>query len=214
VISGCLSLPARLLSLGLLAGVIYVGWVNRDEVRRWINRKTADPVVPAAEAVPPGALVETAAARLDSLARRRADSVILDEAEVTAMVAAELERRAAGLMDSVTVSLTDGEVAVRALVDADRLPAGSLGPLAEWIKGRQSVKVSGPLNLLRLGTGEWRIDQVTVRGLPLPRPLWERMLSLVVPGARSSFTFPVDQWITGIRMTPNGAILYGQGRRR
>ncbi len=214
MISGCLSLPARLLSLVVVAGLLYLGWVNRDEVRRWVNRMTADPAPSSAEAPPPGALIETAAARLDSLARGRADSVVLGVPEVTAIVAAELEQRAAGLVDSVSVDLSEGEVAVRAQVDADRLPAGSLGPLAEWITGRQTVRVSGPLNLLRLGTGEWRIEQVTVRGLPLPRPLWERMLALVVPGARSSLTFPVDQWITGVRMTPRGAILYGEGRRQ
>jgi hypothetical protein len=176
---------------------------------------TAEPVVgPPAEAPPPAVLLESAFARLDSLARGRADSVVVPGVEMTALVSAELDRRAGGLADSVTVELGDGELSVRARVDATRLPPGALGPLVDWVKGRQVVRVGGPLNLLRVGRGEWRIEQVTVRGLPLPRPLWERLIGVVVPGARSAVTFPLDQWITGIRVTPSGTILYGRGRPR
>ena len=213
MILGCLSLPFRLLGLAVLAAVLYLGWINRDQVRRWVNRATADAPVPPAEVIPATELTARARARLDSLSRQRADSVVLAPAEVQALVMGELEQRAAGMADSVTVTLSDGEVAVRARVDADKLPSGSLGPLAEWIKGRQTVQVHGPLNLLRLGTGEWRIEQVTVRGLPMPRAVWERMIELVIPGSKGSVVFPVDRWITGIRVTPQGAVLYGERGR-
>lgn len=209
----CLSAPFRLLGLAMVAAVLYVGWINRDEVRRVVHRLTADSPPPPDVTDSPQKLKQRAVARLDSLAKRLADSVVLTAAEVSALVAAEIERRAAGVADSIGVELLDGAVAVRGAVDAGRLPKSSLGPLAEWISGRQRVEVRGPLSLLRLGIGEWRIDQVTIRGIPLPRGLWERLLTLVVPGTAGSITFPVDEWVTGIRVKPGGATLYGRAER-
>ena len=209
MILSCLAWPARLMGTAALAALLYLGWVNRAEVRRWVHQVTAEAAPPPDETVTPGELRRRAATRLDSLARGRADSVVLTPREVATMVIEEVNRRAAGVADSVTVQLRDGGVAIRAQIDAARLPKAALGPLAEWITGRETVAVEGPLVLRRLGTAEWRVDQVTIRGLPLPRGLWERLLVLVVPGASGILTFPVDRWITGIRVTPGGAVLFG-----
>jgi hypothetical protein len=119
-----------------------------------------------------------------------------------------------GVADSVVVELQEGGVAIRAQVDAARLPKAALGPLAEWVAGRETVAVQGPLVLRRLGIAEWRVDQVTIRGLPLPRGLWERLLGLIVPGASGVLSFPVDRWITGFRVTPGGAVLFGRPAER
>jgi hypothetical protein len=197
----------------VLVGAGYLAWLNRDEVRRLVHRFTADDPRPAEAPLSEEELRGSVQARLDSLAAGRADSVILTPREVAAMVVPEVERRSGSVADSVAIELLDGSVAVRGIVDAARLPAGALGPVSEWIKGRQAVEVRGPLGLLRLGRGEWRIDRVLVRGIPLPRPLWESVLRTVVPGATASITFPVDQWITGVRVTPGGAILYGRPPR-
>ncbi len=214
MILSCLSAPFRLLGIAVLAGVIYLGWINRDEVRRIVHRLTADgPPPPPVVATPPEELRDRAMGRLDSLANRRVDSVILRPAEVTALVVGEVKRRAGPAVDSVTVELFDGVVAVRAVVDAARLPKPALGPLADWISGRQPIEVRGPLAMLRLGAGEWRIERVAVRGIPLPERLWEGALSAIVPGSSGSVVFPIDQWITGLRVTPEGAILYGKGHR-
>ena len=209
MILSCLAWPARLMGTALLGAVLYAGWVNRTEVRRWAHRLTAEPAPPPDETVTPAELRRRAVARLDSLATGRADSVVLTPREVATMIVEEVNRRAVGVADSVVVELQDGGMAIRAQVDAGRLPKGALGPLAEWVTGRETVAVQGPLVLRRLGTAEWRLDQVTVRGLPLPRGLWERLLTLIVPGATGTLSFPVDRWITGIRVTPGGAVLFG-----
>ena len=213
MILSCLSLPARILGLALVAGVLYLGWINRDDVRRWVHQRTAEPAPPPDVTVLPGELRSRAAAKLDSLARRRADSVLLTPREIQSLVVAEVERRARGVADSVTVELGDGVVSVRGRVDAGKLEGHNLGPLAEWLRGRQTVSVGGPVALLRLGTGQWRIETVVVRGLPVPKALWEGLLGMVIPGAGSSLTFPVDRWITGIRVTAAGAVLYGGAER-
>jgi hypothetical protein len=219
MIMSCLSAPFRLLGLLVVAGAIYIGWINRDELRRLVHRMTAEGPPPADEAVSPAILRSRASARLDSLASRRADSIMLTPGEITALVTAEVHRRfggsgaeAAQAVDSLTVELGDGDVAVRGVVDASRLPKPTLGPVSDWINGRQSVEVRGPLSLLRVGTGQWRIDRVTVRGIPLPQPLWQPLISSVMPGSSGTITFPVDEWITGLRVTRTGAILYGRPR--
>lgn len=213
MILSCLSAPFRLLGLVLTIGLLYLGWVNRDQVRRLVHRMTADPPPPSDVALGPTELRSRAMARLDSLARGKADSVVLTRAEVTTLVVGEVERRAGTMADSVRVDLYDGGVAVEAVVDAAALPKATLGPLADWLSGRQRIELRGALSLLKLGTGAWRIDQVTIRGLPLPRGLWERLLGSVIPGATGTISFPVDTWITGLRVVPTGAILYGRSER-
>ena len=213
MILSCLALPARLLGMALLAGIIYLGWINRTDLRRFIHQQTAEAAPPLDVTVRPTELRSRAAAKLDSLARHRADSVTLTPGEVQSLVRAEVERRAQGLADSVVVELGDGVVSVRGRVDAGRLEGRNLGPVAEWLSGRQTIEAGGSVGLLRLGTGQWRIDRVVVRGLPVPQALWERLLGLVIPGATASFTFPVDRLITGVRVTPGGAVLYGGAER-
>jgi len=210
---GCLSLPARLLGAALVVGAGYLAWHNQDAIRRWIHRATAETPRPV-EAVAPEARKARIVARFDSLATRRLDSVKLSEIDVETLVADELTRQARGYADSLRIEFGNGTVAVRAQVDADRLPPGALGPLSEWIKGRQTVEVRGGLGLLRLGSAEWRIEQVLVRGVPLPKALWEKYIGVLVAGASSSLVFPVDDWITGLRVAPGSLTLYGRGVQR
>lgn len=210
---GCLSLPARLLGAALVIGAGYLAWHNQDTIRRWIHRATAETPRPV-EAVAPEARKARIVARFDSLATRRLDSVKLSEVDVETLVADELTRQARGYADSLRIEFGNGTVAVRAQVDADRLPPGALGALSEWIKGRQTVEVRGGLGLLRLGSAEWRIEQVLVRGVPLPKALWEKYIGVLVAGASSSLVFPVDDWITGLRVAPGSLTLYGRGVQR
>ena len=210
----CLSLPFRLLGIALLAAGLYLAWHNRDDVRRLVHRMTADGPAPVETPVTPELSRSRMAARLDSLSGGKADSVIFPAADVRVLVADELAARAPDLVDSVSVELGDGTVAVRGLVDTSRLPKGILGSIGNLIDGRQPVEVNGALSLLRIGMGELRIENVRVRGVPVPRSVWESLVGTVMPGSRSSLTFPVDTWITGVRVTPGGTVLYGKGGSR
>ena len=213
MIKGCLTLPFRILATVVAAGALYLVWINRDEVKRWVHQLTAESVAGPAEAESVAALTSRATARLDSLARGRVDSILLAPAEIEALVIGEISRRAGTLVDSVSLELGDGEATLRGQIDPAQLPAGAVGPLGSWLEGRKAVEVRGPLGLLRLGTGEWRIEQVLVGRIPLPRPLWARLVSPLLPGTGSSVIFPVERWVTGIRVTPTGAVLYGGGGR-
>jgi hypothetical protein len=213
VIRGCLSLPFRLASVALLILLAYVGWENRDALRRWVHRMTADPVRGSENDLPAGDLRRRARIRLDSLAAGRADSVILTVGEVEALVAGEAGDRTAGLVDSVRVEVRDGELGVRGVVDAARLPPGSLGPLEGSLGGRQAVEGRGPLTFRRLGAVEWRITAVAVRGVPLPRALWARLLPLIIPVQDGTIDLAVPAWLTGLRVVESGIVLYGGAGR-
>jgi len=125
------------------------------------------------------------------------------------MLAGPLRERAGGAIDSLQIELSDGEVEVRGRVDPSALPRGTVGPIAEWIPGREMVTARGPLSLRRVGLGEWRLTDVKVRGLPLPRAVWSRLLPAAGGSSDGTLTVPLEPWITGIRVTPEGVILYG-----
>ncbi|MBM4187278.1 MAG: hypothetical protein FJ206_08210 [Gemmatimonadetes bacterium] len=208
----CLSAPFRLLGFLLLVGAGYLAWINRDQIRRAVHRMTAEPAPTADAASSPDELRERARARLDSLAQGRVDSVTVTEKEAEALVAAEIDRRSPGIADSIEVRLYDGEVSVRGRVDTKRLPR-SLGPVGGLLAERERVEIRGPLDLVRVGRGEWQITQIAIRGLGLPSGVWGPVLDALVPGATPRIAFPVDSWITGIRVTRAGAVLYGKVER-
>jgi len=210
-LKGCLTLPFRLFALAVLALVAYLAWENRDEIRRWVHRVTAEPAVSSPEVrASPETLRARARARLDSLERAQADSVIMTAAEVETLVRDAIPAEGRSVVDSLSVELGRGEVTLRAVIDGSKLPAVTLGPLIDWVSGRESVEGRGVLALRRLGVGEWRLEGMKVRGLPLPRALWSRLLATVVPVDDGSFTFDVPAWVTGIRVTGAGAVLYGR----
>jgi hypothetical protein len=210
---GCLSLPFRLFSLALLVLLGYVGWQHRDTIRRWVHRATADPPPSREAVIPVDQLRRRGRARLDSLSRGQADSVVVTESELEALIGEPVRTRSNGVLDSLALELGDGEVTLRARLDAGRLQNRALGPLAEWLTGRQAVEGRGPLSLRRVGLGEWRVAQLKVRGLPLPRALWSRLVDAAVPGQESAVTFELPPWVTGIRIGKSGAVLYGGAPR-
>lgn len=210
---GCLGLPFRLAGLAVLAFLAWVAWENRGPIRRWVHRVTAEPPPPTDAAVAPEELRRRAVARLDSLERGRADSVALTGRELEALLAPQVEARTAGALDSVALELGQAEVAVRARLDGDRLPRSGLGPLADWVAGQQRVEARGALGLRRVGVGEWQVGLIKVRGVPLPRVLWTRLAEVVAPGQGTVVTFAVPAWVTGIRVTPAAAVLYGRPDR-
>jgi hypothetical protein len=214
-VKGCVTVPVRLFLLTVLVVGAYLAWQNRDDVRRWIHRKTGDSVVVAPKPRPGEAIgaESRAEARLDSIKRGRADSVILSAAEVTSLFEPIIRMRSGSAVESLTVSFEDGRLKVRGRLDAAQLPRAVIGPLGEWLNGRQSVEAAGPVVMRRVGLAEWQVDQVKVRGVPLPKPLWQRAVGLVAPGETDVVPLPLDEWITGLRVTSAGVVLYGKRTR-
>ena len=213
---GCVSVPFRLFLFAVLCLAGYLAWQDRDEIRRWIHRTTSDSAGTAATRRPEEAIgaESRAEARLDSIKSGRADSVMLSAAEATSLLEPVVRIRSGSAVESLTVSFDDDRLEVRGRLDASKLPRAVVGPLGEWINGRQSIVAAGPVVMRRVGLAEWRVDQVKVRGLPLPKPLWQRAVGLVAPGETDVVPIPLDAWITGLRVTSAGVVLYGKRTRR
>ena len=212
--TGCITFPLRVLFTLLLIAGLAAGWIFRDDLLRFGRRQVGMPDPPSRMGTPSPAGLAGARARMDSVVLARADSVVLSPDEVAALVFDRLARSPAGAPDSLAVELGDREVTVRARVATAPLPAAIRDLLGSALAERETVEVRGRLGLRREGMGEFGVQRVRVKGLPIPRDLVGRLIGRYLPevdGATAGFAVPPG--ITGIQVTPRGAILYGRGRR-
>ena len=212
--TGCITFPLRvLLSLVLIAGLA-AGWLFRDDLMRFGRHQLgmADPPSPIGTPAP-GRLA-SARARIDSLVQARVDSVVLSPSEVASLVGDQLARSPAGAPDSLTVELGDREVTIRARVATAPLPEAVREILGSALAERETVEIGGTLGLRREGQGEFEVLRVRVKGFPVPRDLMARLIGRYLPEVDgASAVFGVPAGISGIRVTPGGAVLYGRGGR-
>lgn len=211
---GCVTFPLKVLAFLLVVAAVALGWWYREDLRR-IGRQQfgmAEPPSPVGH--PDAESLQRARSRLDSLARFGTDSIHLTPTEVASLVGDELRRSPAGAPDSVTVELGDGEVTIRARVSTAPLPAAMRDLLGSTLGARETIEVGGPLTLRRAGVGEFQLRRVRVKGFPVPRDLVERLVGRYLPRTQGGeVLFDVPPGITGIRVTPLGATLYGRGSR-
>ncbi|MDZ4675533.1 MAG: hypothetical protein SGI84_13855 [Gemmatimonadota bacterium] len=212
--TGCLTFPLRVLfSLLLIAGLA-AGWIFRDELLRVGRQQLGMAEPPSPIGAPDPARLASGRARMDSLARAATDSIVLTPAEVASLVGDQLARSPAGAPESLTVELGDRELTIRARVATAPIPEAIRDLLGSALGERETVEVGGVLGLRRQGEGEFEVRRVRVKGFPVPRELVNRLIGRYLPqvdGAVAVFAVPAG--ITGIRITPGGAILHGRGRR-
>jgi len=212
--TGCLTLPFRIAGFLVVLALVVAGWWYRDEITRFGRRQLGMAEAASPIGRPEAGAAEAARARMEALTRTRADSVVLTPGEVAALVAEQLRKARVAVPDSLEVELKDREVAVRARVPTDPLPASLRDILGGALRDREEVEVSGPLVLLRAGVGEFEVRRVRVRGLPVPRELVDRLLTRYLPGTSGAvLLFDVPPGVSGIRVRPAGLTLYGGGAR-
>jgi len=214
--SGCLSLPLRLALLALLVAGGVIGWHYRREVRRQVHAWTADPddAAPLGVARPGGA--GRARERLADLGSSGRDSVVLQPDELASLAQEEVDRRMPGALDSIEIRLGPDEIEVRALVDTREIPL-PLGPLRGMVRPSEPVDVAGRVMFRRQGVAEWLVDRVRVRGVPVPREVYARLLERLGPAVAAAdgiLTLPLPGGVSGLRVTAHGVTLYGEGGLR
>jgi hypothetical protein len=210
--SGCLSLPFRIALLALLVLGGFVAWSYRREIKRQLHQWTADSAgTEASRGSSDPALAPDVRRRIESLGRAGADSVVLSAADVASLAQGLVERMVPRAVDSLEIRLDTDDVEVRALVDTRQIPV-SLGPLAGIVKDREYLEVGGRLLFRRTGVAEWQVDRVRVRGLPIPRELFGRVLQRFSSGNGAGvISFTIPRTLSGLRVTPLGVTLYGTG---
>lgn len=212
--TGCLTFPLRVLaSLILIAGLL-AGWIFREDLRRFARHQLGLAEPPSSVGIPDPGRLGSARARIDSLVRQQADSVVLSPDEVASLVADQLARSPAGVPESLSVELGEREVTIRARVATAPIPEAIRDLLGSALGERETVEVGGILGLRREGEGEFEVQRVRVKGFPVPRDLVNRLLARYLPEVdRATAIIPVPAGVTGIRVGPRGAVFYGRGGR-
>jgi hypothetical protein len=205
---GCLLAPFR--AVGCLALIVLLigAWLYRDRVVDVIGR-AARPDAGATGRPSARALV-AARAKADSVARGRADSVVLDAAQTAALVGEGLDATVRSQLDSLQVRLLDERIEVSGKLATGRLPRDLLGPLTVALRDREPVSASGPVRVTAPGRGQWTVERVAVRGIPIPRDAVESLLSRAL-GRADARALPVrlPPGVREIRIRPTGAVLIG-----
>lgn len=211
--SGCLALPFRLAALLLLVLLGFLAWSYRDDIRRQIHEWTADGSPPG-RAVAERGRAAPAARKLEALFRSGRDSVVLDAAEVASLLDSVVTVVAPRAVDSIEVTLGEDDLGMRARVDTRAVPV-PLGPLGGVMRDHEFVEAGGRLIFRQPGRAEWQIERVRVRGIPLPRDLFERLIGRFSrTPAGDAIVLPIPRSVSGLRVRPSGVTLYGTSAGR
>jgi hypothetical protein len=211
---GCLLAPFRALGCLVIILGVAAAWLYRDRVVEISGRLLRGDPPPTVTSGRPGTRALAAArARADSIARGRADSVVLSAQETASLIGAGLQPAVRSQLDSLEVTLHDARIELGASLATGRLPRNVVGPLGIALRDREPVRASGPLAVVKPGAGEWTIDRIDVRGVPLPADavpiLLERLFA--EPGRRS-VDLALPPGVGSVRISPAGLVLYGAAR--
>ena len=208
---GCLSLPFRLLGLAIVAGVVYVGWKERDRIAPYWHRLTDRPAATAPGAIgrPGQTALRSATGKIDSLNGWRADSVVLTASEMASLIGAGLDLRVRGELDSLTVTLGNARIAVAGNIRTAGLPKDVLGPLAGALNAREPIQGAGRVDVTGPGQAIWEIDAFQVRDFEFPREMVPRIVGLL-SGHKGSggLAVAIPAGVGGIRVHPDGVTIY------
>jgi hypothetical protein len=209
---GCLTLPFRLLGLALIVLVLVGAWLYRDRIVAAV-RDVGSQAPPALVGRPGADPLRSARTKVAALERTGTDSVVLDADEAASLVAAGLDPVVSARLDSLTVRLGVGRIAVSGLVETGRLPADLVGPLSIALRDRERITAGGPLTMAEPGRAAWTIDEFQLRNLPFPRDvvprIVERALGDETDGALS---VRVPAAVRAVRVEPQGVILFRDRR--
>ncbi len=205
---GCLLAPFRAVGCLVLLALLVAGWLYRDRVIGAVRRLTGR--AESVEGRPSAHALTTARAKIDSLARGRADSVVLDPAQTAALIGDGIDPAIRSQIDSLQVRLLDDRIEVGGQLSTARLPRALLGPLSFFLRDHEPVRASGPVRVTAPGRGAWAVDQLNVRWVPVPADAVQSLLARALgrPG-KHTVSVRLPTGVRAMRIRPNGAVLIG-----
>ena len=139
----------------------------------------------------------------------------LTASEIAGMILAEAGGRLPASVSDVEAAVIGERVSVRATVDlSDLRGVEGLGPLREFLTGKQRVTLTGSPSVVAPGQGRFRVDDLKVGELSIPKPLISRVLAQVdrnnAPSGADppAITFPLPSYIGDIRVSNGQVTLY------
>lgn len=205
----------RVVLFAFLLLLLGAGWLYRDEIWRWGN-DIVHPLDKARRTGHPSKAAEARAlGKVDSLLRSQSDSILLSADEMASLIAVGASFLPHELLDSISVELGDRTIRVRTLVNSAKLPERVLSMLPMAPEPFEEVIATGTLTPARQGVAEWRMEQVLVRGLPVPSDLTARLVAKAT-GRPSDGRLEVlmPRGVTGFRVRPSGVAIYRDGAGR
>ncbi len=220
--NGCLKGVLRLgcLALVLVAGL--VAWWFREPIlrtaSRWLGpRRTAlPPVTDTAVGAPTPRSLASSQTKAERLKQPSGpDSVVLSPNEVAALIGSGLDWSVRKTFDSLRVELLEGALAVHCRLDTRAIPPDALGPFGAMLNPMEPLRLAGPVTIERPGIARWRVEELSLRGVPFPAPMI-RQLAQRMAGADSTGAVPlrVSPAFADVVVHPTGVVLYKTRRSR
>jgi hypothetical protein len=199
----------RLVMALVMILLLAAGWLYRDELTRW-GRGIVDPMsVARRSGTPSASAFDQATSKIRSLGNAGADSVVLSASEFASLVVAEGNLLGVEGIDSVSVELGNRTIRVRTMLATDRLPERLRARLPSAVEPYEEVILTGEVVPTRPGVGEWRFEQVLVRGLPLPADLVARAVGEITGRQRDGrLEILLPAGVAGFRVRPEGVAIY------
>ncbi len=220
--NGCLKGVLRLgcLALVLVAGL--VAWWFREPIlrtaSRWLGpRRTAlPPVTDTAVGAPTPKSLASSQTKAERLKQPSGpDSVVLSPNEVAALIGSGLDWSVRKTFDSLRVELLEGALAVHCRLDTRAIPPDALGPFGAMLNPMEPLRLAGPVAIERPGIARWRVEELSLRGVPFPAPMI-RQLAQRMARADSTGAVPlrVSPAFADVVVHPTGVVLYKTKRSR
>jgi hypothetical protein len=199
----------RLVMAFVMILLLAAGWLYRDELTRW-GRGIVDPMSAVRRTGTPSATaMDQATVKIGSLGQAGTDSIVLTASEFASLVVAEGNLLGITGIDSVSVELGDRTIRVRTMLATDRLPERLRTRLPAVVEPYEEVILKGEVVPARPGVGEWRFEQVLVRGVPLPAELVTRVVGEVTGRQRDGrLEILLPAGVAGFRVRPEGVAIY------
>jgi hypothetical protein len=85
----------------------------------------------------------------------------------------------------VRAAVVNDRLVLRATIALDDIKAvEALGPFAGFLGSRETLQLGGTVNVVRPGLAQFRVDEVAIRELEIPRRAIPKLLELVTRGER------------------------------
>jgi hypothetical protein len=116
--------------------------------------------------------------------------------------------------EDVQAIIVGDTLRVRAVQPLRSLGAGKiLGPLASLLSDRDSVQLSGTADVIRPGLAQFRVTDITIHNLSIPRPLIPKLVALLRHSAPEGLAInglavPLPPYIADIRIANGKVTLY------
>lgn len=199
----------RVVSLLFVFMLLAIGWLYRTEITRYV-RGIVDPIsIARRTGTPSPESLASAEAKVVLLAREQPDSVLLTASELASLLGHGNSILGFSGLDSISIELGDRRVRVRTMVNTAKLPERVLRLWPGTPAPYEEVIAEGGLTPARPGVGEWQLERVIVRGIPLPSDVVGRMLAQATgQGSDGRIMLPLPKDVQGFRVRPEGVALF------